>query len=62
MLRVGRSRLTGGRLHWPWVASRDRALHFAVFSAGELLGVELLDHVVVGGPGRWVSLARRGLL
>ncbi len=29
--------------------------------AGELIGVELLDHLVVGGP-RWVSLARRGIL
>jgi DNA repair protein RadC len=30
-------------------------------SAGELVGVELLDHLVVGGT-RWVSLARRGAL
>ena len=29
--------------------------------AGELVGVEVLDHLVVGGP-RWVSLARRGLV
>ena len=29
--------------------------------AGELLGVDLLDHLVVGGPD-WVSLARRGSL
>jgi DNA repair protein RadC len=29
--------------------------------AGELVGVEVLDHLVVGG-GRWVSLARRGVL
>lgn len=28
--------------------------------AGELVGVELLDHLVVGGD-RWVSLARRGV-
>lgn len=27
--------------------------------AGELIGVEVLDHLVVGGQ-RWVSLARRG--
>lgn len=27
--------------------------------AGELVGVEVLDHLVVGGE-RWVSLARRG--
>ncbi|MFP4149282.1 MAG: RadC family protein, partial [Nitriliruptoraceae bacterium] len=29
--------------------------------AGELVGVEVLDHLVVGGT-RWVSLARRGIL
>jgi DNA repair protein RadC len=29
--------------------------------AGELVGVEVLDHLVVGGE-RWVSLARRGHL
>ncbi len=29
--------------------------------AGELVGVEVLDHLVVAG-GRWISLARRGLV
>lgn len=29
--------------------------------AGELVGVQVLDHLVVGGS-RWVSLARRGVL
>jgi DNA repair protein RadC len=29
--------------------------------AGELVGVQLLDHLVVGGR-RWISLARRGLV
>jgi DNA repair protein RadC len=29
--------------------------------AGELVGVEVLDHLVVGGD-RWVSLARRGVV
>lgn len=29
--------------------------------AGELVGVEMLDHLVVGGE-RWVSLARRGVV
>jgi len=31
-------------------------------AAGELLGIELLDHVVLGhGPGRWVSMRRQKL-
>ncbi|MBS3942103.1 MAG: DNA repair protein RadC [Actinobacteria bacterium] len=29
--------------------------------AGEMLGIDLLDHLVVGGA-RWTSLARRGVL
>jgi DNA repair protein RadC len=29
--------------------------------AGELVGVEVLDHLVVGGA-RWISLARRGVV
>jgi DNA repair protein RadC len=29
--------------------------------AGDVLGVELLDHLVVGGD-RWISLARRGVV
>ena len=28
--------------------------------AGELLGIKLHDHLVLGGKGRWVSMGRRG--
>lgn len=28
--------------------------------AGELVGVRLLDHIILGSAGRWVSLGRRG--
>lgn len=28
--------------------------------AGELLGIKLMDHLVLGGMGRWVSLRQRG--
>lgn len=37
----------------------DELLTRRLVRAGEILGVPLLDHVVVGGL-RWVSLARRG--
>jgi DNA repair protein RadC len=37
----------------------DEALTRRLARAGELVGIELLDHLVVGGQ-RWVSLARRG--
>jgi DNA repair protein RadC len=37
----------------------DERVTTRLVRAGELVGVEVLDHLVVGGP-RWVSLARRG--
>ncbi len=39
----------------------DIALTRRLVRAGEVVGVDLLDHLVVGGD-RWVSLARRGRL
>lgn len=38
----------------------DEAITRRLVSAGELLGVAVLDHLVTGGT-RWVSLARRGV-
>lgn len=45
----------------PEPSSDDAAVTRRLGRAGDLVGVELLDHLVVGGT-RWVSLARRGLL
>lgn len=39
----------------------DELVTRRVHQAGQLLGIELLDHLVVGAA-RWVSLARRGCL
>lgn len=39
----------------------DERVTRRLVDAGRLLGVEVLDHLVVGGGG-WVSLARRGLV
>jgi DNA repair protein RadC len=39
----------------------DERVTRRLVEAGRLVGVEVLDHLVVGG-GRWVSLARRGLV
>jgi DNA repair protein RadC len=39
----------------------DERVTRRLVEAGRLLGVEVLDHLVVGG-GAWVSLARRGLV
>lgn len=45
----------------PEPSGDDRAVTRRLAAAGELVGVELLDHLVVAGE-RWVSLARRGVL
>jgi DNA repair protein RadC len=31
-----------------------------MLEAGKLLNIRLLDHLILGAHGRWVSLARRG--
>jgi len=30
--------------------------------AGKLLGIEVLDHIVIGSESRWVSFQERGIL
>lgn len=39
----------------------DQLITRRLVRAGELLGIEILDHIVIGHE-RWVSLARRGAL
>ncbi len=45
----------------PEPSSDDELLTRRLVRAGELIGVEVLDHLVVGGR-EWVSLARRGVV
>ena len=45
----------------PTPSSQDIAVTKELAQAAELLGVTLLDHVVIGGPNRAVSLKDRGL-
>jgi DNA repair protein RadC len=45
----------------PGPSRDDEQLTRRLVRAGELVGVDLLDHLVVGGE-RWVSLARRGVV
>jgi len=45
----------------PEPSLEDRALTQRLAQAGELLGIRVLDHVVVG-DGRFVSFAEQGLL
>ena len=44
----------------PTPSSEDVAVTREIVDAGKLLGVDVLDHLVIG-QGRWVSLRERGL-
>ena len=44
----------------PKPSAEDLAFTQRMASAGRIIGVRLADHLVVGGLGRWVSLAERG--
>jgi DNA repair protein RadC len=45
----------------PEPSAEDLALTRRLVQAGSLLGIEVLDHVILG-TGRWVSLKERGML
>ena len=47
--------------HDPTPSPEDAAITREIFQAAKLLGIELLDHVVIGGD-RAVSLKERGLM
>jgi DNA repair protein RadC len=40
----------------------DRALTTRLVEAGKLLGVNVLDHIIIGGEGKYFSFADEGLL
>ena len=44
----------------PAPSTEDLTFTRRIAEAGELVGVELLDHIILGSAGRWVSLGRRG--
>jgi DNA repair protein RadC len=44
----------------PAPSPEDIAVTKRIAEAGELLGIELLDHVVIGDAGRFVSLKEKG--
>ena len=46
----------------PEPSAEDTALTRRIASAGSLLGIELLDHLILGEAGRFVSLRERGVL
>jgi DNA repair protein RadC len=46
----------------PEPSAEDISLTRRLAAAGQLLGIELLDHVIIGETGRFVSLRERGVL
>jgi len=44
----------------PSPSAEDLSFTRRLSDAGELLGIRLLDHLVIGNGGQWVSLGRRG--
>ncbi len=46
----------------PEPSAEDVALTRRLVAAGQLIGIEILDHVVLGEAGRYVSLKERGIL
>jgi DNA repair protein RadC len=46
----------------PEPSAEDVALTRRLVSAGTLLGIEVLDHIILGEHGRFVSLKERGVL
>ena len=45
----------------PTPSAEDVSITKELVSAGKLMGVELLDHVVIGSGNRYVSLNEKGL-
>jgi DNA repair protein RadC len=46
----------------PEPSAEDLSLTRRLVSGGQLLGIEILDHLVLGEAGRFVSLRERGVL
>lgn len=44
----------------PSPSAEDLAFTRRMAEAGETIGIRLIDHLIVGGVGRWISLRERG--
>ncbi len=45
----------------PTPSPEDVAVTREIVQSGKLLDIDVLDHLVIGDPSRWVSLKERGL-
>jgi DNA repair protein RadC len=46
----------------PHPSQEDRALTHRLSEAGKLLGINVLDHIIIGSAGKYFSFADEGLL
>lgn len=46
----------------PTPSKDDERITGRLAEAGRIVGIELLDHLVLGTNGEWVSMARRGMV
>ena len=46
----------------PQPSQADRAITHRLADAGKLLGVNVVDHIIIGGAGKYFSFADEGLL
>ena len=46
----------------PTPSAEDKRVTERIAEVGKLIGIDLLDHVVIGDTSRWVSLKERGVL
>lgn len=44
----------------PSPSAEDMAFTRRMAEAGELIGIRMIDHLIVGGIGRWYSFRERG--
>ena len=46
----------------PQPSAEDRAITLRLADAGKLLGINVVDHIIIGSAGRYFSFADEGLL
>jgi DNA repair protein RadC len=46
----------------PQPSPEDCAVTRRLQEAGQILGIEVLDHVIIGDASRWASLREKGLM
>ena len=62
MVRNHHTGASASTLRDPQPSKEDRAITQRLVDAGKLLGINVLDHIIIGSAGRYFSFADEGLL